>query len=343
MSRGLVSVIIVNWNGLHFLKDCLPHLYKSSYKNFEVILVDNGSKDGSIEFVKKNYHNIIIVQNSVNKGFAEANNQGYKKAKGEFILLLNNDTKVSRNFMEPLIHALQNDKWLGGVQSKILSMDNPKLLDSVASFFTSTGMLYHYGYHQKDSKKYSKRIYTYTAKGACLMLKREVVEKVGLFDSRFFAYFEESDLCHRIWLSGYKVEYIPESIIHHKIGGTSNSMQNSFIQFHSFKNRINSYIKNLGVYQLMLVLPVHLVICELIAIAFIFKGRVDLFLAIHRAFVWNIMHIKETLIIREQVQKKIRSVKDEIFFPLIKKDPEFSYYYSLFTKSLVGYKDKNIL
>ncbi len=343
MSRDLISVVIVNWNGLHFLKDCLPLLYKSSYTKFEVVLVDNGSTDGSLEFIQKEYPKIIVVRNSVNKGFAEANNQGYEKTKGEYVLLLNNDTKVTKNFMEPLINALKADKKLGAVQSKILSMDDPRLLDSVASFFTSTGMLYHYGYHQKDAKKYSRRLQTYTAKGACMMLKREVIEKVGLFDPRFFAYFEESDLCHRIWLAGYTIEYIPESVINHKIGGTSNSMQNSFIQFHSFKNRINSYIKNLGILQLLLILPLHLFICELIAIAFVFKGRADLFLAIHRAFAWNIEHFHETIKIREKVQTKIRKVSDSEFFPFIKKDPEFNYYYSLFTKSLVGYKDKTIL
>ena len=339
MRKGLVSIIIVNWNGLHHLKKCLPSLYKSRFKNFEVILVDNGSVDKSLSYISKYYPKVRVILNSENVGFAPANNQGLAKAQGEYILLLNNDTVLTTDFLRPLVNALDSDPSLGAVQSKILSMDNPKLLDSVGSFFTSTGILYHYGYHQVDRKKYAKSIYTYSAKGACMMIRRKVIDIVGLFDDRFFAYFEESDLSHRIWLAGYMIKYIPESVIYHKIGGTSNSMQNSFIQFHSFKNRINSYIKNLDTQSLVLFLPFHLLLCEAIAVAFIFKNRFDLFKAINRSLLWNIVHLSETLKLRKNVQDMMRKKSDSEIFRFIKRDPEIGYYYSLFSNSLVGYKD----
>ena len=218
-------------------------------------------------------------------------------------------------------------------------MDYPDKLDSVGAYLTNTGFLYHYGYFQKNKKKYDSVHELYTAKGACMMVRLDVIQKIGLFDADFFAYFEESDFCHRIWLSGGKVMYAPKSVIYHKVGGTSNLMDNSFIQFHSFKNRINSYMKNLGTLELLKILPVHLLLCEIAAIGFIPKGRIDLFFGINKAIYWNITNLKKTLEKRRKVQKIIRKIPDRSFIKYIKKNPGVRYYYYLFAKSLIGYKE----
>jgi GT2 family glycosyltransferase len=206
-------------------------------------------------------------------------------------------------------------------------------------YLTNTGFLYHYGYFQKNKLAYDATRDLYTAKGACMMIKKEVIERIGLFDQDFFAYFEESDFCHRIWLSGGKVMYAPKSVIYHKVGGTSNSMNNAFIQFHSFKNRINSYLKNLGTLELLKILPLHLLLCEIAAIGFIPKGRVDLFYTINRAIYWNIKTLKKTLKKRKKIQHDLRTVPDSKFMSTIKRNPGIRYYYYLFAKSLVGYRE----
>lgn len=334
-----VSIIIVNWNGLHYLQKCLPSLEKVNYPNREVIIVDNGSQDGSLEYLKK-FPNIKLIKNKTNLGFAGGNNKALPYVRGDYILLLNNDTIVTKHFITELVREIEKDEKIGVVQGKLISMEDRKRLDSVGAFLTDTGFLYHYGYLQKDQKKYDKSIYLYTAKGACLMARKEVVKKVGLFDEDFFAYFEESDFCHRVWLAGYTIRYAPKAVVYHKIGGTSNTMRSAFIQFHSFKNRINAYIKNLGTWELIRILPLHLILCEVAAIGFLFLRKPRHFLAVNKAMYWNIVHLSKTLKKREQVQRKIRIKQDKDLMPLLKKQPTFRYYYYLFAKSLVGYEDE---
>ena len=341
-----VSVIIVNWNGEEHLKKCIPTLEKIDYPNFEIIFVDNASKDQSIDLIKdfakrmrqKNVK-IHTVVNKKNLGFAGGNNVALSSVTGKYVLLLNNDTTVTKNFIKELVTAIEKNPNVDCVQSKILSMDYPEKLDSVGAYLTNTGFLYHYGYFQKNKLSYDSTRELYTAKGACMMVKKEVIDKIGLFDPDFFAYFEESDFCHRIWLSGGKVVYAPKSVIYHKVGGTSNSMNNAFIQFHSFKNRINSYLKNLGTFALIKILPIHLLLCELAAISFIPKGRIDLFFAINSAIFWNVKTLRKTLKKRNKIQNKLRTVPDAKFMKNIKRSPGIRYYYYLFAKSLVGYKE----
>lgn len=334
-----VSVIIVNWNGLHHLKKCLPTLFKIDYPSYEVILVDNASTDGSQDYVRKNFKKVKIVQNRKNLGFAGGNNVALPYATGRYVLLLNNDTAVEKNFLSELVVSIEKDSEIGVVQSKIISMDDPTRLDSVGAFYTNTGFLFHYGYLQKNKAKYDATKYLYTAKGACMLVKKEIIDVIDLFDNNFFAYFEETDFCNRVWLAGYSVVYAPKSIIYHKVGGTSNSMDNSFIQFHSFKNRINSYCKNLEARTLIQMLAMHIFLCEIAAISFIFKGRMDLFFAINKAFYWNLANIKITLKLRRKIQSKYRKVKDHDFMSKVSRNPGIRYYYSLFAKSLVGYRE----
>lgn len=338
-----VSIIIVNWNGLHHLKKCLPTLIKINYPNYEIVVVDNYSNDGSLEYINKNYPKCRVIQNKRNLGFAGGNNVGYKKAKGGYILFLNNDTYVTKTFVTEMVNVLESDSSIAGVQAKIYSMDHHNKLDSIGAFLTNTGFLYHYRYLQEDQVKYDKEIYLYTAKGACMMFRKSIIEKVGLFDEDFFAYFEETDFCHRVWLAGYTVMYAPKAVIYHKIGGTANSMNNAFIQYHSFKNRINSYLKNLGSSEVIKIFPLHFIFCEIAALGFLFKGKPALFLAINKAILWNIKSFKKTMEKRKKVQYSIRKKDDSEFINKIKVDPGFSYYYSLFKTSLAGYKDTKVI
>ena len=329
----LVSIIIVNWNGIRWLKDCFGSLYKQEYKPFEVIFVDNASKDGSVAWVKKQYPKTKIIVNNENLGFADANNIGYRKAKGKYILFLNNDTKVTKTFLTELVRILESDSSIGGAQSKILLIDHPDTHDSVGAFLTPTGFLYHYGFGKKDTAKYDKEIELFTAKGACMMFRKDVLRAVSIdhniFDPDYFAYFEESDLCHRVWLAGYRIVYAYKSVIYHKMGATSASMNNAFIQYHSFKNRIRTYIKNFGIGNLILILPVHLLFCEGFSLFSFIKGQFQLSWAVQKALWWNIVYFGKTLKVRDVVQKKIRRVSDNDLAKRIVYKPSLSYYIGL--------------
>lgn len=328
-----VSIIIVNWNGLRHLKKCLLSLSKLTYKNVEVIVVDNNSADGSVNFIKKKYPDVHVVVNKKNLGYAEANNVGYKKSTGDFILFLNNDTVVTKNFLKGPLFELSKFKDTGCIQCELRLMDEPQLLDSVGAYLTSTGFLYHYGIAKPIEKKYLKKINIYSAKGAAMICRREVLEKVLLdespFDREYFAYFEESDLCHRIWLAGYKTIYLPNTTVFHKMGGTSVMMNSSFIQYHSFKNRIRTYIKNFQLSTMISILPMHLFISFIYSVLCLLKFDFTMIFSIFNAVLWNMINIGDTLRLRKIVQNKIRTVDDKTIINIIKKDPRPEYYFYL--------------
>ncbi len=342
MTKPLVSIIIVNWNGLKWLSDCFSSLHSQDYKNFEIVFVDNASSDGSVEWVKKHYLKTKIIVNKENLGFADANNVGYRQAKGEYILFLNNDTRVTKTFLSELVDVFK-DPTIGGAQSKILLMDHPDTHDSVGAYMTPSGFLYHFGFGKKDAKQYDKQIELYTAKGACMMFKKEVLKRVEyngwVLDPDYFAYFEESDMCHRIWLSGSRIVYAYKSVIYHKMGATSSGMNNAFIQYHSFKNRLNSYLKNLGAWWLFLYFPLHLFLVVCFALFALLQRKWQLSGAIFRAIWWNIRTFPRTLRLRSHVQLVVRMVSDSTLQAKILRTPSFSYYQHLIAGTLVEYKE----
>lgn len=346
MIKGLVSIIIVNWNGKNHLNKCLPSVFSQNYKDIEIILVDNSSTDGSVKWVEKHFPKVKVITNARNLGFCEANNIGYKDSKGGHILFLNNDVVVTPDFLVNLISAMKKDEKIGGVQSKILMMDDPKRLDSVGSYLTGTGFLYHKGIFEIDSREYSKTIYIYSAKGACMMFKRKLLEEIKvdgeIFDSRYFAYFEETDLCHRVYMAGYKVVFVPESVIYHKLGATSQKLKKPFIEYHSYKNRICSYVKNLGFTNILRILPFHLFLCEGISFIFLLRGKVEIFIAIQKAFIWNLINLNSTLAKRSKIRQNIRKIEDKVFFGTILKNPGSKYFISQLSGWNITRIDKNI-
>jgi GT2 family glycosyltransferase len=181
----LVSIIIVNWNGMRWLPDCFNSLAAQDWKNYEIIFVDNASRDGSVAWVKKHYPKTKILINKENLGFADANNVGFRKAKGNYVLFLNNDTRVTKTFLSALVQSLERNRGMAGVQSKLLLMDEPDRLDAIGAYFTNTGFLYHHGFHAKDTAKLNKEINLYTAKGACMMFRKSVLDKVSLHGDIF--------------------------------------------------------------------------------------------------------------------------------------------------------------
>ncbi len=339
MHNPLVSIIIVNWNGKVLLEDCLSSLLKISYENKEVIFVDNASTDDSLKYAKKMYPGMKIIQNSKNLGYAQGHEEALQKAKGKLVLLLSTDTIVKENTLSAMVSAIYKEKNIGAVMPKLLMYPNVDLIDSIGSFFVRSGVSYHYG-REKDSKLpiYNKKMEVYSAKGACLLFRKDVLKKTGLFDKDYFAYFEETDLCHRIWLAGYKVIYTPDTEVYHKGAGTSKKIARAYIQFHSFKNRLMTYLKNLSTANLIKVLPLTLLVYQAIFLLFLFTGKFRIAFAIQAAIIWNFLNIGKTLKKRKYVQTRIRKIKDSEFLPKVTRSVRPSYYYYMF-KGLDLYND----
>ena len=306
MKSPLVSIIIVNWNGGKVLKDCLVSLSKIDYPKWELILVDNGSTDGSGARAE--------VKNTKNMGFAPANNQGVIRAKGKYVLLLNNDTVVPRKFLSIMVERMEGDQNVGAMQPKLKMMDKQGYLDNAGSFMTWIGFLKHWGFGRKDSSEFNVEREVFSAKGACLLIRKKVIDEVGLFDDDFVSYFEESDFCWRVWLAGYKVIYYPKTYILHKVGFTIKRLDVGNINFHYYKNRIAALVKNLGITRLLIILPVHLFLSLGISFIFLVRGKTKASSTIIKALVWNLKNIKLTLNKRKIIQSR-RKISDNDLFP----------------------------
>ncbi len=334
-----ISIIIVNYNGKVWLKGCLTSLFRQSYKNFEVIFVDNASTDGSIEFVKNHFPKVKLVVNKENLGFSGGNNIGYERASGEFILFLNNDTEVSNDFLEKFINSFKKLPKASIIQSKIVYLNDHNKIDSCGSFWTDSSFLYYIGNNKNaNDSRYNKPFKEFSTKGASMMVKRNVIDKIGLFNDNFWNYYEETDFCHRAWIAGFETWYSPEAVCYHANGGTSLSFKNEFIQFHNFKNKLSSFLINFEIKTLILVLPVFLLMNLLISVIWLFGGRVKHSFALFKALAWNISNMRNIIIDRNKVQM-LRANSDKSYLNKVKRNPRLSYYYHLLKDNLGLYYD----
>jgi len=241
-----VSISIVNLNGEQYLKECLDSLKEINYPQdkLEIIVVDNGSKDGSLGLLKENYSSVKVISNIENKGFAFANNQGAKAARGEYIAFLNNDTKVDKNWLVELLRPIYESKEVVASGSKVLSIDG-KTVDFVGGMinFEGKGFQVDYGI-PAESYKYRGYRFLPFVNGGAMMVKRKVFLETGGFDEDFFAYYEDVDFGWRLWVLGYKVVFAPESIVYHHHHGTSKDISEDRLRFLKERNSLYSVFKN---------------------------------------------------------------------------------------------------
>lgn len=242
-----VAIVLVNWNSFQLTSDCIQSLQNISYKNHCVIVVDNGSEDGSGEQLKSTYPNIVLIQSSKNLGFTGGNNLGMQYAIEQaftYVLLLNNDTFVEPNFLEPLISMLEKDNSIGAVQPKIFFHHNRNLLWDAGSFYTALlGRTYTRGYQQKDHAKYNQVMQTDWITGCAFLVRTSVLKKTGLLPENLFIYYEDVDLSFRIRKLGYRLCYQPASVIYHIAGMAhkkkhKEGMLNPKVHYLNFRNRI---------------------------------------------------------------------------------------------------------
>ncbi len=335
-----VSIVILNWNGKKFLKDCLTSLSRINYQPVEILVVDNNSSDGSVEFVKQKFPQAKLIANRQNYGFAKGNNLGLKAATGEYILFLNNDTVVTPDFLRLMIEDFQQDLTLGCIQPQMRMMTDKTRLDEAGAYLAFNGFLYHYGY-RKDYRlpNYQVPREIFSAKGACMLIPRKVIAKVGGFDEDFFIFFEETDLCYRIWLAGYTVRYEPRSVIYHLTGGdTVDRYSYSQRIYLTFRNMNCAYLKNFGTRNLLMIFPLFVVMQLGVLFSFILQRRFYLLPPVFKAWGWNIIHLQQTLKKRKIIQHHLRKLADRELNRHIVRNPRPSYYYYLLT-NLQRYKD----
>lgn len=326
-----VSVVILNWNGKKFLRTCLQSLRQLRYPAVEVIVVDNNSSDGSVEFIQKEFPSVRLIKNRQNTGFAAGNNTGASIATGKYLLFINNDTKVTPDFLNPLVKEAEEDPTVGCIQPEMRVMHTPTLLDEAGAYLTFSGFLYHYGYRKPYRlPPYRRPREIFSAKGACMFLPRAVFDDVGAFDEDFFIFFEETDLCHRLWLAGYRVLYLPTSHIFHTVGGDTVDTYNYARRIYlTFKNMNVTYLKNFGTLHLATIYPMFLVFQIGLLFFFLVRDNSKAAQALMSAWWWNIVHLRRTMKKRVHVQHEVRHRSDSQLHRHIFQNPRMYYYYCL--------------
>jgi GT2 family glycosyltransferase len=255
MANPLISVVIPNWNGKKFLAGCLDSLKTQTYEPIEVVIVDNGSKDGSVEYLQENYPYVKLVTFPVNTGFSPAVNAGIKASTGEMVALLNNDTVVDPNWMSELIKAMQEHPEAGSAGCKMLAYDDHTLLDGAGDGYRRGGLPGRIGHKERDTGRFNRKRYLLGACGGAALYRRELFDAIGLFDEDYFAYLEDVDLGLRAQAAGFKCIYVPTSIVYHLGCGTTGSGYSPLVVRLSARNNWNTIVKNIPMPLLWKFLP----------------------------------------------------------------------------------------
>jgi GT2 family glycosyltransferase len=216
----LASVIIPNWNGAHHLPVCLDALRAQTYPHVEVILVDNGSTDGSQALVEEQYPEVRLLALDRNLGLTGGNNAGFRVAKGEILISLNNDTEADPRFVEALVTALQDHPEAGMAAAKMRLFDRRDTLHSAGDGYGADGIPFNRGVWQKDEGQFDEPGWIFGGCGGAVAYRRAMLGEVGLFDESFFMYLEDVDLNWRAQLAGWRCWYTPEAVVYHKLSAT---------------------------------------------------------------------------------------------------------------------------
>lgn len=278
----------MNWNGQKLLETFLPSVVKYSSKA-QIYVIDNASTDGSLAFLNDNYPDLKIISNTTNAGYAGGYNQGLKNIKEDIFILLNNDVKVSENWLNPIIKLFESQNDIAVVQPKILDYNNPTHFEyagAAGGFIDANGYPYCRGRIfntlEKDCGQYNNDSQILWASGACLAVRREVFWSCGAFDEKYFAHQEEIDLCWRIHNRGYKIWYSHQSCIYHLGGGTLSAFhpQKTFL---NFRNSLFNIVKNVPSPWFILVIFNRLILDGLACFRFLFLGQFKHIFAVLRA------------------------------------------------------------
>jgi GT2 family glycosyltransferase len=267
-----VSIIIVNWNGAHLLDECLAALEKQSYENFEIIVTDNGSTDGSIRVLEQWAPVVKVVRLSENTGFTGGNIEGLKVARGEYIALINNDAVADPDWLRELVSAMDGDPDVGICASKVIIYDQPDRIDSAGDGCVTSGHGIRRG-NREALDNFSEKEYIFGGCAAALLYRKRMIDDIGFFDGDFYLNCDDTDLNFRAQLMGWKCVYVPTAVARHRVSATLSMLKDRGL-YYSSRNDEYVWIKNMPAALMMRYLH-HKLIQELATISYfcVKKGK----------------------------------------------------------------------
>jgi len=274
-----VAIVILNWNGVAHLRQFMPSVLSSVYPNLDIILGDNASTDGSVEFIRQEYPSVKIIQNDQNYGFTGGYNKVLNRVEADYFILLNSDVEVSAGWIAPVIGLMESDPLIAAAAPKIKAFNQRGHFEHAGA---AGGFIDKYGYPfcqgrifyeiEADNGQYQQSHEVFWATGAAMFIKKHCWQEAGGFDDRFFAHMEEIDLCWRLKNMGYKVMYCAESEVFHLGGGTLN-VENPFKTFLNFRNNLLLLQNNLPFWRAFFIIPVRICMDLLALFRFLAEGK----------------------------------------------------------------------
>ena len=307
----LITIIIVARNHLGHLGDCLKSVMNLGYPHVEIILADNDSTDGSADFVQQKFPSVRVLRLDKNYGFAGGNNKAIKQAKGDYIFLLNPDTKVESDCINKLVEIMEKDKGIGICMPKMLMFDEPSVINSTGIIGNSILQGRDRGAWELDCGQYDREKQILGACGAAMFIRRNLFEKTGYFDRLYFTYYEDLDFSMRTWWNGYKVNFVPQAIVYHKYRPFRKDILNEYIDH---RNRLRMMLKNMSLVTLGWMLPKSLYTDIKSIYRHLRQKRLRLAYYRLKALLWNLIMLPDTLIRRVKIQmKRVVGDKPTIF------------------------------
>ncbi|OGM57854.1 hypothetical protein A3A50_02465 [Candidatus Woesebacteria bacterium RIFCSPLOWO2_01_FULL_38_20] len=322
------SVIVANYNGEKYIENCLSSLFKTEYKNFEVVLIDDGSNDSSLDIINKfiRNRNLVLIKKAKNQGLVTARNIGIEKSSGDILVFLDNDTQVDRNWLIALSSTFL-DKSVGACQCKIFDYYKRDEIQEVGmKIIPYFGWGMTLGRGERDNNQFNKQL-EIVALGAAVAVRKEVVNLIDGFDQKLNHYTDDIDFSWRIWLSGFRIVLSPYSYVYHytKIHNLSWKLY-----FHLSKNSFRMVIKNYELKNVIKYLPVSFLI-NCLGTFFVLVKRFSLscFTGVFLGLCWTVINLNDTLRERKIVQKFRKFNDKTIFKKIMAKDSLWKIYRSL--------------
>ncbi len=249
----LISILIVNYNGLKHLEECLASIYAQSFQSFEVILVDNASQDGSIAYLEKKFPQVQIIRSPSNTGFAGGNNLGLPHCNGEFVFLLNNDTQLEADVLRNIEHAIKNHPDIQVFGCFLINYRERHLADSAGDTVYTNGIPFSFsGY---PVQKFTEEKFISAACAGAAVYSQKIIKQIGFFDEDFFLLFEDLDLSFRAQHGGFKILFLPDAKVYHKGSASLGGKKSKTSLYFSERNLSLFYFKNYPTLTLLKSLP----------------------------------------------------------------------------------------
>lgn len=249
-----VTIVIPNYNGKEYIEVCLDSIKRQTYKEYKVLIIDNASQDGSCEIIRDSYEDFQLVVNEKNEGFCKAVNQGIKMSDTEYVLLLNNDTELDEYFLENIVNEIEKSNKIFSVSSKMINYYDRSVMDDAGDGYTILGWQYQRGISQSVDD-YTKMTDVFTACAGAALYRKNVFDKIGLFDEMHFAYMEDIDIGYRARIYGYRNVYCPSAKVYHIGSATTGSKYNDFKVRMAARNNLYVIYKNMPVVQFIINFP----------------------------------------------------------------------------------------